>query len=88
LRKSYILKKVSRHIPNLGYFPSGKVKSGVEAMSTRFISFSMNKKWAVKRITINLASNEAKNLEKYCEQTGRPATDVIRELIRALPQTK
>ncbi|MBD0385124.1 CopG family transcriptional regulator [Nostoc sp. XA013] len=48
----------------------------------------MNKKWAVKRITINLASNEAKNLEKYCEQTGRAATDVIRELIRALPVTK
>ncbi|MEH1911274.1 ribbon-helix-helix domain-containing protein [Nostoc sp.] len=48
----------------------------------------MNKKWAVKRITINLASNEAKNLENYCEQTGRPATDVIRELIRALPLRK
>jgi ribosomal protein S10 len=48
----------------------------------------MNKKWAIKRITINLASNEAKNLEKYCEQTGRSATDVIRELIRALPVTK
>ncbi|WP_104909794.1 ribbon-helix-helix protein, CopG family [Nostoc sp. 'Lobaria pulmonaria (5183) cyanobiont'] len=48
----------------------------------------MNKKWAVKRITINLASNEAKKLEKYCEQTGRPATDVIREIIRALPLTK
>ncbi|AVH70068.1 CopG family transcriptional regulator [Nostoc sp. 'Lobaria pulmonaria (5183) cyanobiont'] len=57
-------------------------------MITRFICFSMNKKWAVKRITINLASNEAKKLEKYCEQTGRPATDVIREIIRALPLTK
>ncbi|MEH2417541.1 CopG family transcriptional regulator [Nostoc sp.] len=39
-------------------------------------------------MTINLASNEAKNFEKYCEQTGSPATDVIRELIRALPLTK
>ncbi|BAY73564.1 CopG family transcriptional regulator [Nostoc parmelioides] len=48
----------------------------------------MNKKWAVKRITINLASNEAENLEKYCYQTGRPATDVIRELIRGLTTTK
>ena len=76
------------YILNLGYFPVGKVKSGFEAMITRFICFSMNKKWAVKRITINLALNEAKNLEKYCEQTGRPATDVIRELIRALPLTK
>jgi hypothetical protein len=83
-----LLIRVSRHLQNLGYFPTGKVKSGFEVMITRFIYFSMNKKWAVKRITINLASNEAKNLEKYCEQTGRPATDVIRELIRALPLTK
>ncbi|WP_392532774.1 CopG family transcriptional regulator [Nostoc sp. C117] len=43
------------------------------------------KKKAVKRITINLTSDEAKNLEKYCEQTGKRATDVIRELIQALP---
>ncbi len=44
-----------------------------------------NKKWAVKRITVNLATQEAEKLEKYCLQTGRPATDVIRELIRGLP---
>jgi hypothetical protein len=44
-----------------------------------------NKKWAVKRITVNLATQEAEILEKYCELTGRPATDVIRELIRSLP---
>lgn len=44
----------------------------------------MNKKWAVKRLTINLTSGEAENLEKYCSITGRPATDVIRELIRSL----
>jgi predicted DNA-binding protein len=44
-----------------------------------------NKKWAVKRITVNLATQEAEKLEKYCQQTGRPATDVIRELIRGLP---
>ncbi len=44
-----------------------------------------NKKWAVKRITVNLATKEAEKLEKYCQQTGRPATDVIRELIRGLP---
>lgn len=43
-----------------------------------------NKKWAVKRITVNLAAQEAEKLEKYCQQTGRPATDVIRELIRGL----
>lgn len=44
-----------------------------------------NKKWAVKRITVNLAAQEAEKLEKYCGHTGRPATDVIRELIRGLP---
>ena len=41
-----------------------------------------NKKWAIKRLTINLAAEEAKILEAYCQQTGRPATDIIRELIR------
>ncbi|WP_442946286.1 CopG family transcriptional regulator [Nostoc sp. 'Peltigera membranacea cyanobiont' 232] len=46
---------------------------------------SVNKKWATKRLTINLASGEAERLEKYCSITGRPATDVIRELIRSLP---
>ncbi|MFN6569799.1 CopG family transcriptional regulator [Nostoc minutum NIES-26] len=45
----------------------------------------MNKKWATKRITVNLASTETEKLEKYCAITGRPATDVIRELIRSLP---
>jgi hypothetical protein len=44
-----------------------------------------NKKWAVKRITVNLAVQEAEKLEQYCQETGRPATDVIRELIRGLP---
>ncbi|MCG6137470.1 MAG: CopG family transcriptional regulator [Nostoc sp. LLA-1] len=44
-----------------------------------------NKKWAVKRITVNLATQEAEKLENYCQMTGRPATDVIRELIRGLP---
>ncbi len=44
----------------------------------------MNKKWAVKRITINLTSTEAQRLEQYCQETGRPSTDVIRELIRGL----
>nr|WP_322709613.1 CopG family transcriptional regulator [Nostoc sp. ChiSLP03a]MDZ8210776.1 CopG family transcriptional regulator [Nostoc sp. ChiSLP03a] len=48
----------------------------------------MNKKWAVKRITINLASAESEKLEKYCASTGRPATDVIRELIRSLTITE
>ncbi|MEH1836101.1 MAG: CopG family transcriptional regulator [Nostoc sp.] len=47
----------------------------------------MNKKWAIKRITINLASTESEKLERYCASTGRLATDVIRELIRSLEVT-
>ncbi len=44
-----------------------------------------SKKWASKRITVNLAREEECKLEDYCQLTGRPATDVIRELIRLLP---
>ncbi|MDZ8067936.1 MAG: CopG family transcriptional regulator [Nostoc sp. DedQUE08] len=44
-----------------------------------------SQKRALKRITINLTSDEAQNFEKYCEQTGKLAIDVIRELIQALP---
>ncbi|MEH1936542.1 MAG: CopG family transcriptional regulator [Nostoc sp.] len=44
----------------------------------------MNKKWAVKRLTINLTTEEMKKLECYCALTGRPATDVVRELLRTL----
>ncbi|BAZ19358.1 helix-turn-helix protein, CopG (plasmid) [Kalymmatonema gypsitolerans NIES-4073] len=45
-----------------------------------------SKKWAIKRITVNLAAVEAEKLERYCARTGRPATDVIRELIRNLEE--
>ncbi|MEA5503833.1 ribbon-helix-helix protein, CopG family [Halotia wernerae UHCC 0503] len=48
----------------------------------------MNKKWAVKRLTVNLTSSEAEKLEQYCASTGRPATDVIRELLRSLEVDK
>jgi hypothetical protein len=51
-------------------------------------SIARNKKWAVKRITVNLARTEAIELEEYCLQTGRAATDVIRELICSLSKTK
>ncbi|MEH2128051.1 CopG family transcriptional regulator [Nostoc sp.] len=44
----------------------------------------MKKKWAVKRLTVNLTTEEMKKLEQYCTLTGRPATDVIRELLRSL----
>ena len=42
---------------------------------------------ALKEITLNLTSDEVENLEKYCEQTGKAATDVIRELIQGLSVT-
>jgi hypothetical protein len=48
----------------------------------------MNKKWAVKRLTVNLTSGEREKLERYCAMTGRPATDVIRELLRSLEVEK
>ncbi len=52
----------------------------------RFSSFATSsKKRVLKRITLNLTSDEAENLEKYCEQTGKAATDLIRELIQGLP---
>ncbi|MBD2531285.1 CopG family transcriptional regulator [Nostoc flagelliforme FACHB-838] len=44
----------------------------------------MKKKWAVKRLTVNLTTEEMNKLECYCALTGRPATDVIRELLRTL----
>lgn len=48
-----------------------------------WVSVMFNKKWVAKRITVNLAAEEAKKLEKYCAATGRPMTDVLRELIRS-----
>jgi hypothetical protein len=44
----------------------------------------MKKKWAVKRLTINLTTEEMMKLDHYCALTGRPATDIIRELLRSL----
>ncbi|MBC1221523.1 CopG family transcriptional regulator [Nostoc sp. UCD121] len=44
----------------------------------------VNKKWAVKRLTVNLTSTERQKLEQYCAKTGRPFNDVIRELLRCL----
>jgi hypothetical protein len=48
----------------------------------------MKKKWAVKRLTVNLTTEEMNKLESYCALTGRPATDVIRELLRSLEVNK
>ncbi len=51
----------------------------------RFSIFATpSKKWVVQQIAIDLKSNEAESLEQYCEQTGKAAEDVIRELIRGL----
>ncbi len=59
-----------------------------EVVAKMNLSNIMNKKWVAKRLTINLTLSEAEKLEKYCSMTGRPATDVIRELIRSLPTEK
>lgn len=61
---------------------------GSHSLLQFLIVMTMNKKWAVKRITVNLTSSEAFKLDEYCRQTGRPATDVIRELIRGLQLSK
>jgi hypothetical protein len=44
----------------------------------------MKRKWANKRITINLSEQEGQILEEYCSEKERTATDVVRELIRGL----
>ena len=44
----------------------------------------VNKKWAVKRLTVNLTLTEREKLSQYCARTGRPFNDVIRELLRSL----
>ncbi len=46
----------------------------------------VKKSWAVKRLTLNLTTEETRKLESYCAKTGRTATDVVRELIRRLPE--
>ncbi|NMG19759.1 CopG family transcriptional regulator [Brasilonema bromeliae] len=47
-------------------------------------SATLSQKSAVKEITVDLTPSEASTLEKYCNQTGKAATDVIRELIQEL----
>ncbi|MEH1916775.1 CopG family transcriptional regulator [Nostoc sp.] len=44
----------------------------------------VKKKWAVKRLTVNLTATETQKLSQYCAKTGRPFNDVIRELLRSL----
>lgn len=45
---------------------------------------TLSQKSAVKEITVELTPSEASTLEKYCNQTGKAATDVILELIQKL----
>lgn len=72
-----LIKKVCIYLDYQSMNKTAALKSPRLATST--------KKRALKRITLNLTSDEAQNLEKYCEQTGSPAIDVIRKLIQALP---
>ncbi|NDJ26319.1 CopG family transcriptional regulator [Nostoc sp. B(2019)] len=45
----------------------------------------MSKKNTDKQISVDLASDEAKTLEKYCKDTGKEEKEVIKELVRKLP---
>ena len=47
----------------------------------------MKKKWTVRKITVNLTFSEALKLEQHCEKSGRCMSDIVRELIRTLPNT-
>ena len=49
------------------------------------MSTATTKKWVFKRYGIRLNKLEAEKLEKYCQNTGRNFNDVVRELIRGLP---
>ena len=49
------------------------------------MSTGNTKKWVFKRYGIRLNRIETQKLENYCEKTGRNFNDVVRELIRGLP---
>jgi hypothetical protein len=40
------------------------------------------KKWATKRITVNLSPQEREQLEEIQKRTGRAITDIVRESVR------
>lgn len=42
----------------------------------------------LKKMTFNLSSQEVEHLEAYCEYVARSKTDVLRELIRSLPDVR
>ena len=47
---------------------------------------SLSQKWTLKQITVDLTEKEARKLEDYCDHIGRSESDVIREIIRELPE--
>ena len=49
------------------------------------MSTASTKKWVYKRYGIRLNRIETEKLEKYCEKYGRNFNDVVRELVRNLP---
>jgi len=54
--------------------------------SSREVNMAMRK--GSVRLYIDLSKVESEWLERYCEETGRSRTDVIRELVRSLkPQS-
>ena len=49
------------------------------------VSTTNTKKWVHRRLAIRVNKREFEKIERYCEQTGRNINDVVRELIRGLP---
>lgn len=47
---------------------------------------SLSQKCTLKQITVDLTEKEARKLEDYCDNIGRSESDVIRKIIRELPE--
>lgn len=66
-------------------FPSFPSPSKKEPVKQITIELELDK--AGEQITVELALDEAKRLDNYCNQTGKVAKDVIRELIQGITLT-
>ncbi|WP_404827084.1 hypothetical protein [Dendronalium phyllosphericum] len=63
-------------------YPNSPSQSKKETVKRITIELELDK--TGEQITVELASDEAKRLDNYCNQTGKVAKDVIRELIQGI----
>jgi hypothetical protein len=63
-------------------YPNSPSQSKKETVKQITIELELDK--TGEQITVELASDEAKRLDNYCNQTGKVAKDVIRELIQGI----